>query len=266
MKKRVSLGLAMIAGSATMALQAQDVQDTMVVVGSRTPTQISQIPGAVWVIEKEELQQQVDAGADLKTALGKLVPGLDMAPQGRTNFGQNLHGRTVQVLVDGVSLNSSRGLSRQFDAIDPFNIERIEVLSGASSLYGGGATGGIINIITRKGPGAPRPASVSRTTRSPPSRPTRSSSAGEIGGVRHVCRPTMPSTWKMTPIARSTALPPWTCRSASGPRSAGSASACRTCWTRVTPPSGASARRCSIRPTTARTTSTTIRAAAVPTA
>lgn len=112
--------------------------ETMVVVGSRTPTQISQIPGAVWVIDKEMLQQQTRNGADLKTALGRLVPGLDLAPQGRTNYGQNMRGRGVQVLIDGVSLNSSRGLSRQFDAIDPFNIERVEVLSGASSLYGGG--------------------------------------------------------------------------------------------------------------------------------
>ncbi|GGY11207.1 TonB-dependent receptor [Litchfieldella qijiaojingensis] len=151
MKKTLTLGLAVAAGSATMTLQAQEEQGTMVVVGSRTPTQISQIPGAVWVIEKEDLQQQIETGADLKTALGKLVPGLDMAPQGRTNYGQNLRGRSVQVLIDGVSLNSSRGISRQFDSIDPFNIERIEVLSGASSLYGGGATGGIINIITRKG-------------------------------------------------------------------------------------------------------------------
>ncbi|RCV87365.1 TonB-dependent receptor [Billgrantia montanilacus] len=151
MKKRVTLGFAMAAGSATMILHAQEPQETMVVLGSRTPTQISQIPGAAWILEKEELQQQIEAGADLKTALGRLVPGLDMAPQGRTNYGQNLRGRSVQVLIDGVSMNSSRGLSRQFDAIDPFNIERIEVLSGASSLYGGGATGGIINIITRKG-------------------------------------------------------------------------------------------------------------------
>ncbi|BBI54467.1 hypothetical protein HORIV_68880 [Vreelandella olivaria] len=128
-----------------------DAGDTMVVVGSRTPTQISQIPGAVWVIDREMLQQQTRNGADLKTALGRLVPGLDLAPQGRTNYGQNMRGRGVQVLIDGVSLNGSRGLSRQFDAIDPFNIERVEVLSGASSLYGGGATGGLINIITRKG-------------------------------------------------------------------------------------------------------------------
>ncbi|MFD2190793.1 TonB-dependent receptor [Pistricoccus aurantiacus] len=151
MKKRLSVGVAVLAGSASIGLQAQEAQDTMVVVGSRTPTQISQIPGAVWVIERDEIEQQLNTGADLKTTLGRLVPGMDLAPQGRTNFGQNLRGRSVQVLIDGVSLNSSRGLSRQFDSIDPFNIERVEVLSGASSLYGGGATGGIVNIITRKG-------------------------------------------------------------------------------------------------------------------
>lgn len=163
MKTRMTVGLAMVASSASLSLYAQgsqgadgsrnsqEAQDTMVVVGSRTPSEISQIPGAVWVIDNEQLGEQLGTGADLKTALGRLVPGLDLAPQGRTNFGQNLRGRSAQVLIDGVSMNSSRGLSRQFDSIDPFNIERVEVLSGASSLYGGGATGGIINIITRKG-------------------------------------------------------------------------------------------------------------------
>ncbi|EVU11738.1 tonB-dependent Receptor Plug domain protein, partial [Vibrio parahaemolyticus V-223/04] len=53
-------------------------------------------------------------------------------------------------MIDGVSLQSSRPISRQLDAIDPFNIERIEVLSGATSIYGAGATGGVINIITKK--------------------------------------------------------------------------------------------------------------------
>lgn len=165
MKKTLAFGLVVATGSAAMTTQAQETQDTMVVVGSRTPTQINQIPGTVWVVDKEELQQQVESGADLKTALGKLVPGLDLAPQGRTNYGQNLRGRSVQVLIDGVSMNSSRGLSRQFDAIDPFNVERIEVLSGASSLYGGGAIGGIINIVTQKGEtGAPQLRTEARVT------------------------------------------------------------------------------------------------------
>lgn len=57
----------------------------------------------------------------------------------------------MMVMVDGVRLNSSRSDSRQLDSIDPFNIARIEVISGATSLYGGGSTGGLINIVTKKG-------------------------------------------------------------------------------------------------------------------
>lgn len=137
-----------ISGAAVAAPQSLD---ELVVVGSRAPSQISQVPGAVWVLEQEDLAQQFQSGQDLKTVLGKLIPGMDLAPETRTNFGQNLRGRSVLVMIDGVSLNGSRGLSRQFDSIDPFNIERIEVLSGATSVYGGGATGGIVNIITKKG-------------------------------------------------------------------------------------------------------------------
>ncbi|MFL1484608.1 TonB-dependent receptor [Marinobacter sp. LN3S78] len=125
--------------------------DELVVVGSRAPAQISQIPGTVWVLDGEELEQQFQSGQDLKTVIGKLVPSMDLAPETRTNYGQNMRGRSVLVMIDGVSLNGSRGLSRQFDSIDPFNIERIEVLSGATAIYGGGSTGGIVNIITKKG-------------------------------------------------------------------------------------------------------------------
>lgn len=125
--------------------------DEVVVVGARTPTQLSELPGTVWVIEEQQIQQQTRAGVPLKEALGQLIPGLDIGSQGRTNNGQNLRGRSVLVMIDGVSLNSARGISRQFDSIDPFNIARIEVLSGANALYGGGATGGIINIVTKKG-------------------------------------------------------------------------------------------------------------------
>ncbi|MCU1726441.1 TonB-dependent receptor [Pseudomonas sp. 7P_10.2_Bac1] len=124
-------------------------------VGARTSTAISEIPGTVWVVDQVQLQEQLDTGVTLKEAIGKLVPGLDLAPEGRSNYGQNMRGRNVLVMIDGVSQNSSRGLSRQFDSISPFNVERVEVLSGASALYGGGATGGIINIVTKKGTPGP---------------------------------------------------------------------------------------------------------------
>ncbi|WP_217632594.1 TonB-dependent receptor plug domain-containing protein [Marinobacter sp. AC-23] len=146
---RTLLSLAMAAPFAVHA--APTSLDELVVVGSRAPAQISQIPGSVWVLEDEELEEQFRSGQDLKTVVGKLVPSMDLAPETRTNYGQNMRGRSVLVMIDGVSLNGSRGLSRQFDSIDPFNVERIEVLSGATAVYGGGSTGGIVNIITKKG-------------------------------------------------------------------------------------------------------------------
>ena len=124
-------------------------------VASRTSTSISEIPGTVWVVDQQQLNEQINSGVSLKEAIGKLVPGLDLAPEGRTNYGQNMRGRNVLVMIDGVSQNSSRGLSRQFDSISPFNVQRVEVLSGASAIYGGGATGGIINIVTKKGEAGP---------------------------------------------------------------------------------------------------------------
>ncbi|PIF45159.1 iron complex outermembrane receptor protein [Chryseobacterium sp. 52] len=123
--------------------------DDVVIVASRKPTKISDIPGTVWVVQKEKIQQQAKSGVPIKEMLSILIPGMDIGPQGRTNYGQNMRGRSALVMIDGVSLNSIRTISRQLDAIDPFNIERIEVLSGASSIYGGNATGGIINIITK---------------------------------------------------------------------------------------------------------------------
>lgn len=149
----LALSLSLLASFSAPALAADPVEQQMVVIGSRAPTSISELPGTVWVIEREQLDQQTQAGVPLKEALGQLIPGLDIGSQGRTNNGQNLRGRSVLVMIDGVSLNSSRGISRQFDSIDPFNIERIEVMSGASAVYGGGATGGIINIVTKKGVG-----------------------------------------------------------------------------------------------------------------
>ena len=80
---------------------------SVVVVGSRTPQQISEIPGTVWVVDQQQIEAQTRAGVPLKEMLGILVPGLDIGPQGRTNYGQNMRGRGVLVMIDGVSLNSS---------------------------------------------------------------------------------------------------------------------------------------------------------------
>lgn len=153
MKKQYAV-IALLASGIVFSQTRQDSVtskgiDDVVIVASRKPTKISDIPGTVWVVQKEKIQEQAKSGVPIKEMLAILIPSMDIGPQGRTNYGQNMRGRSALVMIDGVSLNSIRTISRQLDAIDPFNIERIEVLSGASSIYGGNATGGIINIITK---------------------------------------------------------------------------------------------------------------------
>ena len=136
---------------AAPGIAQQTNEENMVVSANRNNRTVAEMAQTTWVIENAELQQQIEGGKEFKDALAQLIPGLDISSQGRTNFGMNLRGRPVVVLIDGVRLNSSRIDSRQLDSIDPFNINYIEVISGATSLYGGGSTGGLINLVTKKG-------------------------------------------------------------------------------------------------------------------
>lgn len=158
-KRKFSLNLIVLAMSSGYAAQAladqsilqqENADEQMVVVGSVVPKSISDIPGTVWFVDQEQISQQYRAGKTLGDILSATIPSLDVGTGGRTNYGQNLRGRAMLVMIDGVSLQSSRPISRQLEAIDPFNIERIEVLSGSTSIYGAGATGGVINIVTKK--------------------------------------------------------------------------------------------------------------------
>ncbi|WP_312282761.1 MULTISPECIES: TonB-dependent siderophore receptor [Pseudescherichia] len=153
MKSRCSWALSpcLLMMLATDASAEGQKEESMVVAASRTNHSISDMAQTTWVVEQAEIEQQVQGGKELKEVLAQLIPGMDVSSQGRTNYGMNMRGRSMMVMVDGVRLNSSRSDSRQLDSIDPFNITRIEVISGATSLYGGGSTGGLINIVTKKG-------------------------------------------------------------------------------------------------------------------
>ena len=147
-----TMALAILAASTALTAQAQETStnDKMVVVSSRTPKAISDIPGTVWYIESDKIEQEYRGGKTLGDILASAIPSLDVSSGARTNLGQNLRGRKMLVMIDGVSLQSSRSISRHLDSIDPFNVDRIEVLSGSTSIYGAGALGGVINIITKK--------------------------------------------------------------------------------------------------------------------
>ncbi len=149
-KKSLALAiLAAISGSA-LAQQAK-VDETIEIKATRTSIPQSAIPATVSVIEGEELRQQLSVAESLSDILGNLIPAYSPSRQKLTSSGETLRGRQPLYLIDGVpQSNPLRNGSRAAYTSDPFMIERVEVIHGASALQGMGASGGIINIVTKK--------------------------------------------------------------------------------------------------------------------
>lgn len=125
-------------------------QIELVVTATRTETPLQNVPRSITVINREQIEQQTSLSRNLIETLGKTIPGLAPPAQGASNFGLTLRGRNPQVLIDGVPQSTTRNAARDLRTIDSAAIERIEVVRGPSAIYGDGATGGVINIITRR--------------------------------------------------------------------------------------------------------------------
>ena len=124
--------------------------DSVVVTATRGSKAIDKIPGAVSVVTREEMDEQLVISEDLSQVLATQVPGYAPSRQKMTSFGESMRGRTPLILFDGVpQTNPLRNGAREGYFADPSVIERIEVVSGASAVQGLGATGGIINYISR---------------------------------------------------------------------------------------------------------------------
>ena len=144
----------------TIVLHLASVAEEMTVSAARSRVPLAEVSSSVTVIDGENLDQALRTSANLADALGKSVPGLAPGTGSASIWGQTLRGRGMQILVDGVPLTTLRNTARDLVSIDPSIVERVEVLRGTTSLYGDGATGGLINIITRR----PEPGELRHST------------------------------------------------------------------------------------------------------
>lgn len=129
------------------------LREAVTVTATRTATPIAAVPASVTVLTRETLEQQGAVTRNLHTILAKTVPGFGLSRETESNFGQNLRGRGMLVLLDGVPQNFElrQGALDELSRIDLSRIDSVEVVRGASAAYGSEATGGIINIITKSG-------------------------------------------------------------------------------------------------------------------
>ena len=128
----------------------------MVVTGTRTVKPLLESPVRVEVVTRQEIERT--HARDLKEALED-VPGLLLKRiHGKGGYAvwlQGLDSDRVLVVVNGEPITPSTGSTIDLSQIGVADVERIEVVKGATSaLYGSAAMGGVINVITRK-PQAP---------------------------------------------------------------------------------------------------------------
>lgn len=121
----------------------------VVVSAARSQETLGSVASSVSVLDPKSLETQRAVTSDLGEVLATEVPGLAPSSGSLSNYGQTLRGRSPFVMIDGVPQNTPlRDAARYLRTVNPEVIERVEVVRGASALYGYGATGGAINIIT----------------------------------------------------------------------------------------------------------------------
>lgn len=122
----------------------------VIVTATRAQKNLKNVPITVQVVTAEDIRksQATDFQSFLETELAGInftydggMPNINMM-----GFG----GKYVLFLVDGERMAGETFDNIDYNRIDLDNIERIEIIKGASSsLYGSNALGGVINIITK---------------------------------------------------------------------------------------------------------------------
>ena len=150
----LSFSLLPLTAAISTAAQAQDTNNQLepvTVTTTRGNSEAGETPQKITVINRDEIEQQMAITNDQAQVLSNLIPSYSPSRQKLTNSGETFRGRDPLFLIDGIpQSNPLRDGSRDGYTIDLAMVERIEVIHGASAEHGLGATGGIINFVTRR--------------------------------------------------------------------------------------------------------------------
>lgn len=129
---------------------------------SRVSEKANEVPSTLTVVSEKEVERQSQISMNLPAILMQKIPSISPSEESQNNFIGKIRGRDFLVLIDGIPQSTPlRNGGRDLRSIDVTAIERIEVVNGASAMYGNGGAGGIINYVTKK---APRNDAFSSTT------------------------------------------------------------------------------------------------------
>lgn len=129
--------------------------DPITVTSTRAPSKVSDVIAQTTVIDEQDLQRY--QGQTVLDVLRK-QPGISFYQNGGTGTVSNFYlrgydSKQVLVLIDGIRYSSLSSGQPAINLLPTEQIERIEILHGASgsSIYGADAMGGVIQIFTKSG-------------------------------------------------------------------------------------------------------------------
>ena len=124
--------------------------DVVVITATRTAKSLKNVPALTQVVSRQQLEA---TGAVSAQEVLNELPALDFAPDrhGANITMQGLGPKYVLFLVDGERMAGEVKGNIDFSRINTTDIERIEIVKGASScLYGSNAIAGVVNVITQR--------------------------------------------------------------------------------------------------------------------
>jgi outer membrane cobalamin receptor len=137
----------------TLTLRVSAIAESVVVSAAQVDVPLSRAPDSVTTIDAAALEaRQIDTVAD---AL-RLVPGVAVSRSGGAGGLTSLFPRGGEsdftlVLIDGVSANAFGG-GYDFAHLGAAGVERVEIVRGPqSALYGGGAIGAVVSVVSQRG-------------------------------------------------------------------------------------------------------------------
>jgi iron complex outermembrane receptor protein len=125
----------------------------IIVTAARTQLPASALPLTIDVIDKDALDRQVQVSGSTVDAVSALLPSFSPTREKLSGSGESLRGRSPLYAINGIPQSTPiRDGSRDGYTIDPFFIDRVEVIYGSNALQGIGATGGVVNQVTAGAP------------------------------------------------------------------------------------------------------------------
>ncbi len=125
--------------------------DEVIVSVDRLDKYLKDSPYSIALADKEQIESK--NFQSLSEVLDS-QPGISMISDGVWSTDLNIRGlsrNNIVTIIDGTRIETANDISARLSMIDLNDVERIEVIKGAaSSVYGTGATGGIVNIVSRQ--------------------------------------------------------------------------------------------------------------------